>query len=122
MSKHALLVGCNYGNMAGVPELKGSHKDVHEMRRMLMKRFGFESSCIELMFDGPGSRKMPTGANIKKALTKMVVNANPGDVLFFHFSGRGTRLPKPRERASVEAIVPSDANVITSKWCYTSIT
>uniref|UniRef100_A0A5B7BDR5 Putative latex-abundant family protein n=1 Tax=Davidia involucrata TaxID=16924 RepID=A0A5B7BDR5_DAVIN len=59
---------------------------------------------------------MPTGANIKSALSRMVDQAEPGDVLFFHYSGHGTRIPSVRPIHPFrqdEAIVPCDFNLIT---------
>ncbi|KAE8689552.1 Metacaspase-9 [Hibiscus syriacus] len=68
-------------------------------RDVLINRFGFEQTNIKLLTDAPaadgdGSSSttvLPTGANIKAALSKMVSQAEAGDVLFFHYSGRGTR-------------------------------
>ncbi|KAL4310926.1 hypothetical protein GQ457_01G048470 [Hibiscus cannabinus] len=59
---------------------------------------------------------VPTGANIKAALSKMVSQAETGDVLFFHYSGHGPGFPslKPAHIfRQDEAIVPSDFNLIT---------
>ncbi|KAF7819196.1 metacaspase-9 [Senna tora] len=116
----AVLVGCNYPNTPN--ELHGCINDVLEMRDMLVKRFGFEPTNIEVLTDdevggsGSGSRGLPTGANIKKALGDMVDKAEEGDVLYFHYSGHGTRIPsmKPGHPfRQEEAIVPCDFNLIT---------
>lgn len=110
----AVLVGCNYHNTRN--ELHGCINDVLTMRETLVTRFGFQLSHVELLTDEPGSLVMPTGANIKKALDRMVDQAEPGDVLFFHYSGHGTKIPsvKPHHPFSQdEAIVPCDFNLIT---------
>ncbi|KAK4481814.1 hypothetical protein RD792_012725 [Penstemon davidsonii] len=111
--KMALLVGCNYPNTPN--ELHGCHNDVLAMCEVLIAQFGFNPNCIELLTDKPGSLTLPTGANIKKALNEMVDRAEPGDVLFFHYSGHGT-LIKSRNYSTKkeEAIVPCDFNLITS--------
>ncbi|XP_051149097.1 metacaspase-9 [Andrographis paniculata] len=111
--KMALLVGCNY---PGTPhELRGCHNDVLAMRDVLIGRFGFDHSCVELLVDKPGSPIMPTGTNIKKALDKMVNRAEHGDVLFFHYSGHGTLINSRHNLfGKEEAIVPCDLNLITS--------
>lgn len=110
--KMALLVGCNYPNTSH--ELRGCHNDVLAMHEVLINRFGFDPVRINLLLDKPGSSIMPTGANIKKALEKMIDQAKPGDALFFHFSGHGT-LIKPRfSSKNEEAIVPCDFNLVTS--------
>ncbi|KAJ4836455.1 LOW QUALITY PROTEIN: hypothetical protein Tsubulata_023094 [Turnera subulata] len=90
----AVLVGCNYPNTQN--ELHGCINDVLTMRDVLVKRFGFDLSHIQLLTDAPAAGRsdiMPTGANIMKALGEMVDRAEPGDVLFFHYSGHGTRIP-----------------------------
>ncbi|XP_021296575.1 metacaspase-9 [Herrania umbratica] len=110
----AVLVGCNYPNTQH--ELHGCINDVVAMRGVLVGRFGFDPSQIELLTDAPGSLVLPTGANIKAALNEMVNQAEAGDVLFFHYSGHGTRIPslKPGHHfRQDEAIVPSDFNLIT---------
>ncbi|GMY19933.1 metacaspase-9 [Fagus crenata] len=110
----AVLVGCNYPNTQH--ELNGCINDVLAMRDVLVKRFGFDHSQIELLTDAPGSLVMPTGANIKKALDQMVNKAESGDVLFFHYSGHGTRIPSSKPGHPFrqdEAIVPCDFNLIT---------
>ncbi|CAI9298666.1 unnamed protein product [Lactuca saligna] len=113
--KLALLVGCNYANTPN--ELHGCINDVLAMRQVLINRFGFDPNHINLLTDAPGSLVMPTGANIKDALDHMVDQAEPGDVLYFHYSGHGTRVPsiKPPHtfRRLDEAIVPCDFNLIT---------
>ncbi|KAL4607266.1 hypothetical protein ACB092_09G160400 [Castanea dentata] len=86
------------------------------MRDVLVKRFGFDHNHIELLIDAPGSLVMPTGANIKKVLDQMLKKAEPGDVLFFQYSGQGTRIPSAKPGHPFrqdEAIMPCDFNLIT---------
>ena len=113
----AVLVGCNYRNTPH--ELNGCINDVLAMRDVLVKRFGFDHNHIELLTDAPGSLVMPTGANIKKALDQMLKKAEPGDVLFFQYSGHGTRIPSAKPGHPFrqdEAIVPCDFNLITGMY------
>ncbi|KAJ8635317.1 hypothetical protein MRB53_009584 [Persea americana] len=108
----AALVGCNYHNSRY--ELHGCINDVHAMRNVLLNRFGFDPSHIGVLTDAPGSPVMPTGANIRATLSRMVDQAEPGDVLFFHYSGHGTRIPAQKHGSKQdEAIVPCDFNLIT---------
>ncbi|KAJ1383041.1 Caspase-like domain superfamily [Sesbania bispinosa] len=111
----AVLVGCNYPNTSH--ELHGCINDVLAMRDTLVKRFGFNPTNIQLLTDEPGSSSaMPTGVNIKKALASMVEQAEAGDVLYFHYSGHGTRIPSKKPAHPFrheEAIVPCDFNLIT---------
>ncbi|KAK9054940.1 hypothetical protein SSX86_026019 [Deinandra increscens subsp. villosa] len=112
--KLAVLVGCNYANTPN--ELHGCINDVLAMRQVLIDRFGFEPGNIQLLTDAPDSLIMPTGTHIKEALNHMVDEAEPGDVLYFHYSGHGTRIPSNRRARPFhqeEAIVPCDFNLIT---------
>ena len=115
----AILVGCNYPCTQFM--LHGCINDVVAMRDVLLQRFGFDSSHFELLTDVPvpGSLILPTGANIKAALNRMVDMAEAGDVLFFHFSGHGTTissLEPGQPFRQDEAIVPCDLNVITCRF------
>ncbi|KAK6127120.1 hypothetical protein DH2020_039131 [Rehmannia glutinosa] len=110
--KMALLVGCNYPNTPN--ELHGCHNDVLAMREVLITRFGFDPKRVEILIDKPGSSTMPTGANIKSTLNRMVDQAEQGDVLFFHYSGHGTLIKPHNSSKKEEAIVPCDFNLITS--------
>ncbi|XP_062207138.1 metacaspase-5-like [Phragmites australis] len=116
-SKRALLVGINYPGTKA--ELKGCHNDVERMRRCLVDRFGFDEGDIRVLVDAEPSAPQPTGANIRKALARLVGDARPGDFLFFHYSGHGTRLPaetgQDDDTGYDECIVPSDMNLITDQ-------
>lgn len=62
---------------------------------MLRDQYGFEpGSMICLIDEDPNApaAKLPTGANIKNNLKQLVAASQPGDVLFFHFSGHGTQV------------------------------
>ncbi|GAA0140155.1 hypothetical protein LIER_01561 [Lithospermum erythrorhizon] len=114
----AVLVGCNYPDTRN--ELHGCYNDVLAMKELLKsERFGFEEDNIEIMTDKHGSSNMPTGVNIKKALSKMIDQAKPGDVLIFHYSGHGTLIDLNKsghlyKKKKEEAIVPTDFNMITN--------
>ncbi|KAL5226383.1 hypothetical protein ABZP36_014648 [Zizania latifolia] len=115
--KSALLVGINYPGTKA--ELKGCHNDVDRMHRCLVDRFGFEEENIRVLVDRGSSGPQPTGANIRRALARLVGDARPGDFLFFHYSGHGTRLPaetgQDDDTGYDECIVPSDMNLITDQ-------
>ncbi|KAI5076341.1 hypothetical protein GOP47_0008406 [Adiantum capillus-veneris] len=115
MVKRAVLVACNYpGSKA---ELQGCINDVNRIHKTLIERFGFSKSDINVLVDTDSSYTQPTGANIRSALEKLVANTKPGDVLFFHYSGHGVRVPAETGQSDDtgydECIVPSDMNLIT---------
>lgn len=116
-AKKALLIGINYvGTKA---ELRGCVNDVRRMHISLVERYGFSEKNIKMLIDTDSSSIKPTGKNIRQALLDLVEPAKPGDVLFVHYSGHGTRLPaetgEDDDTGYDECIVPSDMNLITGK-------
>ncbi|KAK8293831.1 hypothetical protein V6Z11_D06G215700, partial [Gossypium hirsutum] len=109
----AVLVGCNY------PETQfGLHGRINDVKTIGdgILNFGFKESDINVLTGAPGSSVLPTGANIRDALNRMACNAKAGDVLFFYFSGHGTRIPifQPGQPFKQdEAIVACDLNLVT---------
>lgn len=69
------------------------------------------------MIDTDKNYPQPTGANIRKALSKIIDGATSGDYLFMHYSGHGTRVPPESGSADDtgydECIVPTDMNVLS---------
>ncbi|XP_020596306.1 metacaspase-4 [Phalaenopsis equestris] len=115
MTKKAVLIGCNYPGTKA--ELKGCVNDVLRMHRCLLDRFGFDESDIEVLIDTDESFTQPTGANIRAAIADLIRSARPGDYLFVHYSGHGTRVPAETsehdDTGYDECIVPCDMNLIT---------
>ncbi|WIA42485.1 hypothetical protein OEZ86_008476 [Tetradesmus obliquus] len=113
MAKRALLCGCNYPGSSHA--LNGCVNDVNAMYSMLTTHFGFATENITKLIDTDPSGEQPTGANIKRHLTELVAASQPGDVLFFHYSGHGTQVPSDHEEADAkdEALCPTDMNTIT---------
>ena len=115
MAKKAVLIGINYPGTEG--ELRGCVNDVKRMHRCLVDRFGFSEENITELIDTDKSKIQPTGKNIRQALSELVGSANPGDVLFVHYSGHGVRLPpetgEDDDTGFDECIVPCDMNNIT---------
>ncbi|MCL7039741.1 hypothetical protein MKW94_027493 [Papaver nudicaule] len=115
MAKRAVLVGCNYQGTKA--ELKGCINDVKRMYQSLVDKYGFAEEDITVLIDTDDSCLQPTGKNIRKALSDLIRSGEPGDVLFFHYSGHGTRLPaetgEDDDTGYDECIVPTDMNLIT---------
>jgi len=115
MGKKALLIGCNYPGTKA--ELKGCINDVNRMHRCLLDRFGFHESDITVLVDTDPSGPQPTGANVRGTIKNLIRSSQPGDYLFIHYSGHGTRLPaetgEDDDTGYDECIVPCDMNLIT---------
>ncbi|KAI4323294.1 hypothetical protein L6164_022912 [Bauhinia variegata] len=115
MAKKAVLIGCNYPGTKA--ELRGCINDVWRMYNCLIQRYGFSEDDITVLIDTDDSYEQPSGKNIRSALATLVLSAEPGDVLFVHYSGHGTRLPaetgEDDDTGYDECIVPCDMNLIT---------
>ena len=81
--KKALLIGCNYINTPY--SLSGCIDDTTRMKEMLSKR-GFTD--FKVLTDLTSTK--PTRNNILKELGQLISTSNPGDQLFFYFSGHGS--------------------------------
>ena len=87
----ALLVGINYIDVVHnnkKVELKGCINDIKNMTEKLNGTNKF--SIVPLTDETPIK---PTRENIITELTKLLRNANPGDLLYFHYSGHGSNIP-----------------------------
>ncbi|MGA7932225.1 MAG: caspase family protein, partial [Kovacikia sp.] len=87
--KFALLVGINaYPNGNS---LSGCLTDVRSMQILLEHRYGFDPSNIKVLTDAQATRQ-----GILSAFeTHLIAQANPGDVVVFHFSGHGHMVLDP---------------------------
>lgn len=86
MSKKALLVGINYPGTNH--SLRGCVNDVVTMSEMITANFGFTDPKNKRMLIDDSA----TTANILERLEWLVDGAQPGDVLFFHYSGHGSQV------------------------------
>ncbi|KAJ3681030.1 hypothetical protein LUZ60_015519 [Juncus effusus] len=88
-----MLVGCNYPGTES--ELHGCINDVVLMHETLVQRFRFIPTNIVMLTDAENGivaqPDYPSSENINSALSKMIDQAEPGDVLMF-FSGHGLLL------------------------------
>lgn len=88
--KLALLVGINR-YPEGIAPLQGCVTDVEMQRQLLVHRFGFNPQDILTLTDENASR-----ANLLDAFESHLIDqAQPGDVVVFHFSGHGALVRDP---------------------------
>jgi len=85
MKKKAVLVGINYPGTTHA--LRGCVNDVMLMSEMLTRHFGFQAQHKRMLTDNEATTR-----NILDRLEWLVADAQPGDVLFFHFSGHGSQI------------------------------
>ncbi|KAG1854417.1 caspase domain-containing protein [Suillus subalutaceus] len=89
--KKALCIGINYKSQDR--ELRGCVNDAWNMAEFLKSSWNYAKEDIMVLTDEPYNlRYMPTKRNILSALRWLVKDAQPGDCLFFHYSGHGGRI------------------------------
>jgi hypothetical protein len=108
-NKRALLVGINYPNTKH--KLRGCINDVSLTSEMLTRKFNFQPKHKRMLTDASATTK-----NILERLEWLVDGAQPGDVLYFHYSGHGSQMVDTRYDDDVEPdgldeiICPIDLN------------
>jgi hypothetical protein len=83
--KKALLVGINTYQDG---PLRGCINDVIKMNQVITHQFGFTENKNKRML----TDRSATTANILKRLEWLIDDAQPGDVLLFHYSGHGSQM------------------------------
>lgn len=87
MRKKALLCGVNKYLIPGA-DLRGCVNDVLAMAGVLTDLYGFDETDVTILTDDQA-----TTAAIQQGIERLVADAVPGDVLYFHFSGHGSNVP-----------------------------
>mmetsp|Transcript_18635 Transcript_18635/g.26294 ORF Transcript_18635/g.26294 Transcript_18635/m.26294 type:complete len:312 (+) Transcript_18635:198-1133(+) len=106
--RRAVLVGINYIGQQG--QLSGCHNDVHNIKDYLINVQGFREQDMLIMMDD-GRSHAPTRDNILKALKRVTEYSQPGDVVFFHYSGHGGQVRDvsgDEEDGYDETLIPVD--------------
>lgn len=97
--RRALLIGVgDYRIADGEPsdraglnplqDLQGPINDVRLMSRVLITRFAFKPENVTLLTDAGATRSA-----ILEAISGLVQSTSPGDTVYIHFSGYGSRVP-----------------------------
>lgn len=108
--RRAVMIGINY--VGTQSELKGCIADVKNMMNYIKDVHGFTDSDITMLLDD-GEHTRPTRDNIMNAYAKVAAEAQPGDVVFCHYSGHGSKLVDDNGDEADgydEALVPVDYN------------
>lgn len=116
--KLALLVGINqypdsmfHKTATRGSALAGCVTDVELQRELLIHRFGFSDRDILTLSDRQATRQAIESA----FLEHLTEQAQPGDVVVFHFSGYGSRVqPVDTSEAVQSSLVPADGILSTN--------
>lgn len=117
---HALLVGVSsYPSLPERLRLEGPRNDVQRMRQVLLGR-GLDDARLQMLADGLPGAAAPTRANILAAIDGLAGKARPGDVVFIHFAGHGSRQPAVRHapggRETPGGLEPSFLPIDVGAW------
>lgn len=88
-TKRALLIGINYTDQPIA--LTSCHNDCNNAVKYLKNCHDFEEKNVTMLLDD-GIHMEPTKKNILTTFQKFAFSCRPGDVVFFHFSGHGTKV------------------------------
>jgi hypothetical protein len=120
-TRRAVLIGINYKGQKG--ELRGCHSDVFNMYNYIQDYYGFQDADVTVLVDD-GDHAQPTKANIIAAYQNVVRQSRPGDAIFLHYSGHGTKVRDvsgDEDDGYDEALVPLDfeqAGLIIDDYLY----
>jgi Caspase domain len=107
-NRHALLIGINeYPNLAKEAQLKGCDNDVHELKTILIKQFGFMNNDIVVLLDEQAKRE-----SILENFRSLHEKCKKDDLIVLLYSGHGSRIltKKPNKPSDYyETIVPYDS-------------
>jgi len=109
-TRRAVLIGINYTGQKGA--LKGCHNDVFNLYTYIQDQYGFQDEDITVLADD-GDHPAPTKQNILSTYHDIIRKSRPGDSIFLHYSGHGTKvkdLNGDEDDGYDEALVPVDSN------------
>lgn len=112
--KLALLIGINQYDSNN---LKGCVTDVEQQRELLSYRFGFQPADILTLTNQAATREQIVNAFVEH----LIKQAQPDDIVVFHFSGYGAKakIPSSLQQGNapqtINAIIPSDGSV-SGRW------
>lgn len=90
--RKAVLIGINY--IGTKNQLRGCINDVKNMSSFLNQRFNYSWDDMVILTDDQNEQaRIPTRANIIRAMQWLVKDARPNDSYFFHVSGHGGLVP-----------------------------
>lgn len=109
--KRALMVGINaYQYVNG---LSGCVNDIVDAKAQILDKYGFAEANTTTLLDGQATR-----VNMLGALEKLVAESQPGDFLYFHYSGHGAQIPDTNgdeKDGRDEILCPVDARAANGK-------
>ena len=115
-ARRAILIGINYTGQQG--QLSGCHNDAKNIGKYLEDYQGFQTKDMLVLMDD-GVHHNPTKQNIESSFARICQYSQPGDVIFFHYSGElqkdqrdGPTREREREKDEKATVLCCDAFAI----------
>ncbi|MDQ2686729.1 MAG: caspase family protein [Armatimonadota bacterium] len=83
--------------------------DVKQMKQVLVTRFGFEDKNVTTLT----TKAQTTRESILAAFHQLIDTAQPGDIVWFHYSGHGQQVPELQEGQQLNGL---DSSLIPSNY------
>ncbi|KAJ7279716.1 peptidase C14, caspase domain-containing protein [Mycena rebaudengoi] len=114
--KKALLIGISSPSSSSPNSedrvLRGPHKDVAQMKTLLVETYGYrEQDIAVLVDDGILGNPQPERHQILASIRDLVKDAQKGDTFFFHYCGHAIQVPNrsnTEEDGLDECVIPLD--------------
>lgn len=106
-TNHALIVGVSeYPELAEELQLVGPKNDAILVREFLTTypHADFKDENIHILADGVEGAELPTRTAIMDAAGKIANMAGPGDFVYLHFSGHGSRAPALKDKSETDGL------------------
>jgi hypothetical protein len=105
----ALLVGMDYhGSDTSIPRLGGAVNDVTDMYDLMTGTLGIDPSNIKTLIEKEATRD----AVLKTFQEWLIQGTEPGDIVFFQYSGHGVQVPDPFGTQSLDPFKKSTSKYI----------
>eukprot|EP00906_Rhabdomonas_costata_P004010 RCo006017 len=118
----ALLIGVNYNGLDRDNQLFGAANDARCLGRFLEDQ-GWDRTTIVVMDEGQvDAELLPTRENVLRMLDWLTEDAQPGDALFFGFSGHGTQLQRQHgDGVDADGVVAMDLQLVLHDDLYPAL-
>lgn len=110
--RRALIVGISKYQRNGSPNERcdlNTDRDIEALREVLVRKFGFKAEDVKVLHTQAETTR---SAILSTFHTFLIDQTEPGDTVYFHFSGHGSQVPDKDgdevDDGKDETIVPSD--------------
>lgn len=106
-TSYALIVGVSqYPNLGAAYQLRGPANDADNILRLLVKHYHFDTENIAVLSDSQsrGVEMLPTSANIRREMERVVRKVKKGDNFVFYLAGHGAQQPSKKVGTEIDGL------------------